>query len=278
MSETDTAFASFERKWLDAQPEQALVAVFLRPADRERARAFGSLIHELEQTAFGVREPQVAAAKLAWWQQELVAASKGTARHPITRKIFLDARARTLDAGRWAALVDGALARIETSAASTFNELFTTFATFYGPVAQVESALLCGASVSDEANARLWTISHLLGSIVSLEHEQDCPPFIPMALLARHGLSRADLSHASPARTALLGDYLDVLIGEIIAASGVAGAGSLGRRVRIRLDLELALKARRSADPLKYLTNNPYASRWRGLWVAWREARAMQAG
>src|SRR5258706_4600441 len=79
------AFASFENKWLVAQPENALVAIFLPADQRQRASAFGSLVHELEQTAFHVREPQVAATKLAWWRQELADAATGNARHPISK-------------------------------------------------------------------------------------------------------------------------------------------------------------------------------------------------
>ena len=102
----DDAFASFERKWLDANPEQAAVLVFLRADERRRAAAFGTLIHELTQTTFAVRETQVAAAKLAWWEQELHSASGGRARHPITIELFADDRVRTIRLAHAAIVVD----------------------------------------------------------------------------------------------------------------------------------------------------------------------------
>src|SRR5512146_700921 len=102
MAQDHAAFASFEQKWLEANPEQATVAVFLAPAERRRAAAFGSLVHELEQTAFGVREAQVAAVKLNWWRQELAAATAGASRHPIARELFDDERARKVDDSHWA--------------------------------------------------------------------------------------------------------------------------------------------------------------------------------
>ena len=105
MSDEHSAFASFERKWLDANPEQAAVLVFLRPAQRRSASAFGSLIHELTQTVFGVREAQVAGAKLGWWQQELTGAAAGNPRHPISRELFGD-RPRGGDRFRFMARVD----------------------------------------------------------------------------------------------------------------------------------------------------------------------------
>src|SRR6478736_7727110 len=112
MPADDAAFASFERKWLEANPEQATVAVFLAPGERRRASAFGSLVHELEQTTFGVREPQVAAVKLHWWRQELVAAAAGAPHHPIARELFDDDRTRSVDQALWSSLIDGALVQL----------------------------------------------------------------------------------------------------------------------------------------------------------------------
>src|SRR5512143_3336331 len=105
MAQDHAAFASFEQKWLEANPEQATVAVFLDPAERRRAAAFGSFVHEIEQAAFGLREGQVAAVKLNWWRQELGAATAGTSRHPIAREPFDDQRAQVIDTSLWSSLI-----------------------------------------------------------------------------------------------------------------------------------------------------------------------------
>src|SRR6185369_2525602 len=214
MAPEDAAFASFERKWLDANPEQATVAVFLAPGERRRASAFGSLVHELEQTTFGMREPQVAAVKLNWWREELVAATAARPRHPIARELFDDERTRSIDATRWSTLINGALAQLDSTAASALDDSISTLAAFYRPVASLEAAVSAQENTRTEADARLWISAHLLHSAARPGHDRA----IPLDLLARHGLARSALTEPSPARTALLRDYLGLLRDEIDAA------------------------------------------------------------
>jgi phytoene synthase len=272
MPAEDAAFASFERKWLEANPEQATVAVFLGPDERRRASAFGTLVHELEHTTFGVREPQVAAVKLNWWRQELHAAVAGTSRHPIARELFDDERARTVHTASWSNLIDGALAQLDVGAASTLEDLISALAAFYRPVASLEAALVTGDATQDDANARLWSYSHLLHFIAAQpDHERA----IPLGLLARHGIARSVLAEPGSQRTALLRDYLGLMQAEIDDALARAPRASLGRRVRARLDREILAKARDAADPAAMLAGHPRQRRWRSLWLSWREARRL---
>jgi phytoene synthase len=274
MPPENAAFASFERKWLDANPEQATVAVFLAPGERRRASAFGSLVHELEQTTFGVREPQVAATKLNWWRQELIAAVAGAPRHPIARELFDDDRIRSIDATRWSNLIDGALVQLESAAASALNDSISTLAAFYQPVASLEAAVAAQENARTEADARLWISAHLLHSVVQPGQDHA----IPLDLLARHGLARSGLAEPSPARTALLRDYLALVRDELDAALAQAPQASLGRRVRARLDRELAAKAGAAPDPWALLARHHVPRRWRSLWLSWREARLRTVG
>jgi hypothetical protein len=114
----------------------------------------------------------------------------------------------------------------------------------------------------------------LLHSAVRPGHDRA----IPLDLLARHGLARSALAGPSPARTALLKDYLGLVQDEIDTALAQAPHASLGRRVRARLDRELAAKARADADPWALLVRHPAPRRWRSLWLSWREARRGTAG
>lgn len=272
MAQDHAAFASFEQKWLEANPEQATVAVFLAPAERRRAAAFGSLVHELEQTAFGVREAQVAAVKLNWWRQELAAATAGASRHPIARELFDDERARKVDDSYWANLIDGALAQLDVGAASALDESIATLAAFYRPVASLEAALVAGDAARSDTNARLWISSHMLRSAAAHpEHERT----LPLDLLARHGLARSRLAEPGPERAAALRDFLGLLHAEVDGALAQAAGASLGRRVRARLDRELMAKARDAADPAIILAEHAHGRRWRSLWLSWREARRL---
>ncbi len=274
MPAEDAAFASFEGKWLEANPEQATVAVFLAPDERRRASAFGSLVHELEQTTFGLREPQVAAVKLNWWRQELVAATAGTLRHPIARELFDDERARSISEASWSNLIDGALAQLDSEAPAALGDSISRLAVFYRPVASIEAALAAHDSARSDADAQLWISAHLLRFAAQPGHDRA----VPLDLLARHGLARSALAEPSPARSALLRDYLGLVRDEIDSALAQASWASLGRRVRARLDRELAAKAHDAVDPSAMLAAQPGLRRWRSLWLSWREARRMGVG
>ena len=272
MADEDSAFASFERKWLEANPEQAAVLVFLRPAQRQSARAFGSLIHELTQTAFVVREAQVAAAKLSWWQQELMGAAAGNPRHPISRELFHDSRAAAIDARLWRALIDGAIAQLDASFPSSFEDLLASLSDFFGPVAAIETQLTEGNPSQLDAIAKLWICSHLLLVAQNASHFAERTS-MPLDLLARHGISRADLAASTPAQIAVLKDFIGQVRGTIIENRRDISSVSLGRLVRARADRWLADRAVRADNPADYLARHARNLRWRSLWWAWQEAR-----
>ena len=268
-----SAFASFDEKWLAANPEQATVALFLAPEARLRAAAFGCLVHELEQTAFGLREAHVADVKIQWWRQELLAAASAKPRHPVSTVLFADPEAAKVDAASWAALAEGAAAMLQRSAASAdMQSLLSNYAVFYEPVARVDAALFGGSAAEIPQIARLWATSHLL---LALRHLPEAPERlpVPLDLLARHELTRAALTDTGPKREALLRDFLARLAGALGDALAASPSAPLGRRVRARLELALMRTALRSGDPLRALMAQPGAARWKALWWSWREAR-----
>jgi phytoene synthase len=270
------AFASHEQSWLAACPEQRVVAVFLPRTLRLRASAFGTLVHELERAAFHAREPQAAAAKLIWWRQELADAALGTASHPITQKLFADDAAREADPALWPALADGALTQLDAPGAGTLAALLEQLDPFYGAVARAESALLGADTGNTEADAALWTFAHLLRELPRLAHPDRQLP-LPLNLLARFGLTRADLAQPSPRRNMLVKDFLDELVLETNGALGVASQRTLSLRVRTQLGRRRIARALRVTDPLDYLRRHPHAGRWTVLLTAWREARLLHS-
>ncbi len=274
MSDEQSAFASFERKWIDANPEQAAVLVFLPPTQRASASAFGTLIHELTQTAFGVREPQVAAAKLGWWQQELIGAAAGNPRHPISRELFRKRRAATIDHGLWRALIDGAIAQLDASSPASFVDLLESLSDFFQPVALIETRLVENGASQSDASARLWACSHLMRSVEDLSQSSDRVA-LPLDLLARHGVSRAEMLEPCAKRSAALNDFIAAIRDTIATNQRLATQASLGTRVRARIDSWLADGAMRADDPAQYLSRHSRNMRWRSLWWAWREARSL---
>ena len=271
---THSAFASFEQKWLVANPEQAAVAVFLSPPLRQRAAAFACLVHELEQAAFHLPEAQIASAKLAWWMQELALAVDGKSRHPITQTVFADAVVRAADPALWRALTEGALAQLDQTPAASLDELLAQFEPFHVAVAHAEATLFCVDAANIDANAALRTISHLLRELPQPAGIAE-RSLLPLNLLARHGVMRVNLSEATPARAALVKDHLATLQFEIVGALGIVSARTLGQCVRVRLDRESIKAALRAPDPLAILARRSLAGRWCSLWAAWREAQSL---
>jgi phytoene synthase len=277
MADASGTFASFEQKWLAANPENAVVAVFLPSAQRRLAGAFGCLIHELSSAAYHIREPQVATTKLAWWKQELSDAAFGKPSHPVTQTLFDCAGVRESDPALWPALAEGALAQLDAPGAGTLAALIEQFDPFFGAVARAENALFCADGGNVEADAALWTLSHLLRALPHLADGEAHLP-LPLGLLARHELTRAELAYESPQRNMLIKDFLDELVLEGNGALGVSAARSLPLRVRAALDRHRIESALRVMDPLRWLSAHPHAGRWRMLWTTWIEARRFRAG
>lgn len=270
--ENNNALASFAEAWLANHPEQRVVGVFLAPNMRVRAHAFGTLVHELETAAFRVQEASVATAKLAWWQQELAESALGAASHPITQALFADATLRESDPALWPALADGALAQLDAPGSGTLDALLERREPFFGAVARAEDAVLGDGAGNTEANAALWTFAHLLHELPRLAHPDRQLP-LPLNLLARFAVTRADLAVPSAKRNMLVKDFLDELVLESNGAFGVAAPRTLSLRVRSRLDRRRIAQALRATDPLDWLTRHPYAGRFATLWTVWREAR-----
>ncbi|HST27269.1 MAG TPA: squalene/phytoene synthase family protein [Rudaea sp.] len=275
MADASGTFASFEQKWLEANPENAIVAVFLPSAQRRLAGAFGCLIHELSSAAFHIREPQVAATKLAWWQQELANAAFGKPSHPVTQTLFDCAGVRESDPALWPALADGALAQLDAPGAGTLAALIEQLDPFFDAVACAENALFCAGGGNIEADAALWTLSHLLRALPHLADGEAHLP-LPLGLLARHGLTRAELAYESPQRNMLIKDFLDELVLEGNGALGVSAVRPLPLRVRAALDRRRIESALRAIDPLRWLSMHPHVGRWRTLRTTWIEARRVR--
>ncbi|HET9190956.1 MAG TPA: hypothetical protein VFN69_10305, partial [Rudaea sp.] len=100
---------------------------------------------------------------------------------------------------------------------------------------------------------------------------------LPLGLLARHELTRAELAYESPQRNMLIKDFLDELVLEGNGALAVSAVRSLPLRVRAALDRLRIESALRVIDPLHWLGAHPHAGRWRILWTAWIEARRVRA-
>lgn len=114
------AGATLPAEWRAAPPSPLYYATCLLPAaQRQHALALWQHKALLDDIPFTCSDPGVAAAKLAWWQQEFARASAGEARHPLCRIWNGDRRL----AEALSAIAGGLLARGRHPAASAEEEV-----------------------------------------------------------------------------------------------------------------------------------------------------------
>jgi hypothetical protein len=224
------ASAHFVSKWLERNPEMHFARLFCAADARARFDAWGALLHEVGDGRFALREPSVFAAKTAWWAEELRALAAGTPRHPLGRDLLgagLPGNrapwlplARALLGGADAA--DGLPADREASLAR--------LASLAEAAANVEGALFGASPVGGAAAARSLAVHWRLHALPRGLAGEDAAG-LPMALLARHGLTRAGLADALPGM--LLRDWANELAG---ALPGAAPGAALPTQARLRFD------------------------------------------
>lgn len=275
------ALDSYVDKWLAVQPQQRIAMVFVDPRRYPGHIALAALEQELLSAAYGIREPQVAAAKLNWWAEELSGASNTGGRHPLTQVLFDDERAHALGNERWLAPVLAAMAQLEEGTATDFASQLAAASQLHGAWARLENAWWFGVSAPAERAAQLATLSHLLHGLLRLEEdaERDRLP-LPMARLARFGLSRAQLREPGQEREAAIRAQLGDLRHAWAVAARLPGPVSVFRQLEADQGRRQVERAVEATDPLNRLRQGTH-SRGLGLaWRAWRAARAWhrQAG
>ncbi|WP_266156829.1 squalene/phytoene synthase family protein [Dyella silvatica] len=269
------ALQSYIDKWLAVQPQQRIALSFVDPRQYPGHIALAALEQELLGAAYGIREPQVAAAKLNWWAEELAGAAASGGRHPLTQVLFDDERAHAIAGERWLAPVLAAMAQLEEGTAADFAAQVAAATQLHGALAALETSWWYGDGVSCERAARAAVLSHLLHALLRLEEdaERDRLP-LPMARLARYSLSRAQLHKASAEREEAIRAQLSDLASAWREAERLPGPLSVFRGLESRHGNRMTLRAAKSAEPLAALRK---AQLWQGPSVAWRAWQAARA-
>jgi phytoene synthase len=268
------ALQSYVDKWLAAQPAQRIALAFVDPERHPGHIALAALEQELLGAAYGIREPHVAAAKLNWWAEELTGAAQSGGRHPLTQVLFDDRRAERIGSERWMAPVLAAMEQLEEGTAADFAGQLDAASPLHGALAALETAWWFGEAASPERAARLATLAHLLHALRRLEDdaERDRLP-LPMANLARHGLSRNELRKPGAARDAAVREQLRALAAAWREAARLPGPLSVFRTLESREGERLARHAAGAAQPLQALQRARPSGGMAGTYAAWQAAR-----
>jgi phytoene synthase len=273
--EQNAVLQGFIDKWLAVQPQQRIALAFVDGRRYPGHIALAALEQELLGAAYGIREPQVAAAKLGWWAEELAGAAASGGRHPLTQVLFDDERAHAIAGELWLAPVLAAMAQLEQGTAADFSAQLDAAMPLHGALAALETAWWYGVDASPARAARVATLNHLLYALLRLEQdaERDRLP-LPMARLARHGLSRAQLRAPSDARQQAVKAQLDDLLTSWRESATLAGPLSVFRALESRHGNQLALRAAHTDDALAVLQTGQPRTGLATTLQAWQAARA----
>lgn len=271
---SDTAIQSYVDKWLAVQPQQRVALGFVDASVRDEHIALAAFEQELIASAYGIREPQVAAAKLQWWAEELSGAAASGGRHPLTKQLFASDRARAIPSSLWLAPVLAAMAQLEQGTPSDFTAQVNASRGLHGALAALETAWWFGAAASAEAATRVATLSHLVFALsrLELDAERERLP-LPMSRLARHGLSRGQLKDDTPARRDAIRAQLAELAGGLREALAMGQPLSTFRGLEARTALATARGAANAPEPFVELHRRQSRTGPATAFRAWQAAR-----
>lgn len=274
MPERADALASFENKWIAQRREFGLALGFLSGVERTRESAFACLRFELEHATFTIAESSVATTKLHWWLEEFARLNAGEPRHPLTQALA-SCTASAIPLNLWQRAIHAALQSRESEPAATFDDLIAGYSHFQHALTAIESLLF--PHIDTVESTRAQSLSRALRDIAALpEPLQTGRLPLPLDTLARHRLSRNDLTQPSPERTAALRDHLQSLDREFDTLAARRPILTTSATAQLSANSRRSHAASRASDPSTnlaiQLTRIPFATTW-DIWRARRGNR-----
>jgi len=167
------------------------------------------------------------------------------------------------------------MTQLEQGTAADFATQIIAAAPLHGALAALETAWWYGAEASPDRAARVAALNHLLYALLRLEQDADHDRLpLPMARLARHGLSRAQLRTPGDARQAAIKAQLDDLLASWRESSRLPGPLSVFRALESRHGQQLAQNAAGASDSLVALQSGQPRTGLGTTIQAWNAARA----
>jgi phytoene synthase len=182
--------------------------LFLPPARRRAITALYAFCREVDDVVDEGLEPQVAAAKLAWWRNEVGNFAAGKAQHPVTQALSPSRSQFQIDEARLNEIIDG----MEMDLRQTRYLDWPALETYCHRVAGVVGLLAAG--IFGYRDARTLEYAHNLGIAFQLtniirdvgEDARKNRVYLPIEDLQRFGVPAADILNAkqSPAFGSLM--------------------------------------------------------------------------
>jgi 15-cis-phytoene synthase len=250
--------------------------LFLPPERRRAITALYAFCREVDDVVDEGLEPEVAAAKLAWWRGEVAALFAGEPHHPVTRALEPYRERFGLSAARLHEIIDG----MEMDLRQTRYLDWAGLETYCYRVASVVGVLAAGIfGYRDERTleyAKNLGIAFQLTNIIRDvgEDARKNRVYLPVEDLSRFGVPAADILHAheTPA-------FRSLMVFEAERARGyyeraLAALPPADRRAQ-RPGLIMAAIYRALLDEIQHegfrvLTQRTSLTPLRKFWLAWR--------
>jgi 15-cis-phytoene synthase len=250
--------------------------LFLPPERRRAITALYAFCREVDDVVDGGADPQVAAAKLAWWRAELAGLFAGAPQHPVTRALspFLD-RYR-LSREKLGEIVDGMEMDLRQSRYLDWPALETYCHRVAGVVG------LLAAGIFGYRDARTLDYARRLGIAFQLtnilrdvgEDARKNRVYLPMEDLKRFGVPAADILQArdTPAFRELM--RFEAERARACYAEAMRALPEVDRRAQrpglVMAAIYRTLLEEIERDGFRVLDRRTSLTPLRKLWIAWR--------
>lgn len=247
------------------------------PAQRRRAiTALYAFCREVDDVVDDGTDPQVAAAKLAWWRGELAGLFAGRPQHPVTRALLPCLAAYSFSEERLAEIIDGMEMDLHQSRYLDWPALET----YCYRVAGVVGLLAAGIFGYEDARtldyARKLGIAFQLTNIIRDvgEDARKNRIYLPMDELARFGVPATDLLQArqTPAFRELM--MFEARRARAYYEEAMVLLPEADRRAQrpglVMAAIYRALLDEVEADGFRVLAQRTSLTPLRKFWIAWR--------
>jgi 15-cis-phytoene synthase len=173
---------------------------FLPPARREAITAFYAYCREIDDVVDEIADPSVAAAKLAWWRDEVARAVAGNPTHPALRALMPHAKAFHIGAEHMNAVIEGCEMDLKQSRYLDFAGLSRYCHLVAGMVGEV------ACNIFGREHEQTVTYAHRLGLAMQMtniirdvgEDARRGRIYLPMDELKRFDVKAAELLQRTP--------------------------------------------------------------------------------
>jgi phytoene synthase len=184
-----------------------------------------ALFSAVEQICTSISDEDIARSKLNWWRIECLQKDSAESQHPVLKELNRTGAGNDLRQASIAQLLDGAESRLAAIAPSDVDSLKGMCIELQRPQVELEISVSGLNEPALEFDPGLLARSGMLQLIRESVYRKEQGGFwwIPLSLMARHGVSREDI--VKKPRSGAVAE----LLAEVFAAGESWGRGSPGR-------------------------------------------------